>query len=185
VCEFHYVHHASDGTPYADDATMSTALLRAARTAGIGMTLLPVLYQASGFGGQPPAEGQRRFIRSTASMLQLLERLKPLCDAQEARLGLAPHSLRAVPPDALRDAVAGLHAMDPAAPVHIHIAEQTGEVDACLAWSGQRPVEWLLNHIEVDARWCLVHATHMSPDEYRRAAQSGAVAGLCPSTEAN
>nr|MBF0685653.1 amidohydrolase family protein [Pseudomonas sp.] len=99
--------------------------------------------------------------------------------------GLAPHSLRAVPPGSLRDAVAGLHAMDPTAPVHIHIAEQTAEVDACLAWSGQRPVEWLLNHVQVDARWCLVHATHMSAAEYRRAAQSGAVAGLCPTTEAN
>lgn len=185
VCEFHYVHHAGDGSPYADDATMSTALLRAASAAGIGMTLLPVLYQTGGFGGQPPAEGQRRFIRSTASMLQLLDRLKPLCEAQGARLGLAPHSLRAVPPDALREAVAGLHAMDPSAPVHIHIAEQTGEVDACLAWSGQRPVEWLLDHADVDARWCLVHATHMSAEEYRRAAQSGAVAGLCPTTEAN
>lgn len=185
VCEFHYVHHAGDGAPYADDATMSTALLRAASAAGIGMTLLPVLYQTGGFGGQPPAEGQRRFIRSTASMLQLLDRLEPLCQAQGARLGLAPHSLRAVPPDALREAVAGLHAMDPTAPVHIHIAEQTGEVDACLAWSGQRPVEWLLDHIDVDARWCLVHATHMSAQEYRRAAQSGAVAGLCPTTEAN
>ena len=185
VCEFHYVHHAADGAPYADDAAMSLALLRAARAAGIGLTLLPVLYQTGGFGGQPPAEGQRRFIRTTGSMLQLLERLKPLCDAQGARLGLAPHSLRAVPPDALREAVAGLHAIDPTAPVHIHIAEQTGEVDACLAWSGQRPVEWLLDHAEVDARWCLVHATHMSADEYRRAARSGAVAGLCPTTEAN
>lgn len=185
VCEFHYVHHAPDGMPYADDTTMSMALLRAARSAGIGMTLLPVLYQTGGFGGQPPAQGQRRFIRSTGSMLQLLERLRPLCDAQGARLGLAPHSLRAVPPDALREAVAGLHTLDPTAPVHIHIAEQTGEVDACLAWSGQRPVEWLLDHAQVDSRWCLVHATHMTPDEYRRAAQTGAVAGLCPTTEAN
>ncbi|MDB5850795.1 MAG: formimidoylglutamate deiminase, partial [Rhodoferax sp.] len=124
-------------------------------------------------------------IRSTDSMLKLLQRLKPLCDAQGARLGLAPHSLRAVPPESLREALAGLAAIDPAAPVHIHIAEQTGEVDACLAWSGQRPVEWLLDHAAVDARWCLVHATHMSPDEYARAARTGAVAGLCPSTEAN
>jgi formimidoylglutamate deiminase len=111
--------------------------------------------------------------------------LKPLCEEQGARLGLAPHSLRAVPPDALREALAGLHALDATAPVHIHIAEQTGEVDACLAWSGQRPVEWLLNHAPVDARWCLVHATHLSPQEITRAAASGAVAGICPSTEAN
>lgn len=185
VCEFHYLHHDADGTPYADDATLSQVLLRAAARAGIGLTLLPVLYQTAGFGGQPPNEGQRRFIRGTDNMLGLLERLAPMCQAQGARLGLAPHSLRAVPPDSLREAVAGLHALDAGAPVHIHIAEQTGEVEACLAWSGQRPVQWLLDHAPVDARWCLVHATHMAPDEYARAARSGAVAGLCPTTEAN
>ncbi|MDB5928737.1 MAG: formimidoylglutamate deiminase [Polaromonas sp.] len=185
VCEFHYLHHDTGGQPYADDATLALALLRAAKQAGIGLTLLPVLYQASGFGGLAPTEGQRRFIRSTDSMLRLLERLKPLCDAQGARLGLAPHSLRAVPPDALREALAGLDAIDPTAPIHIHIAEQTQEVEACLAWSGQRPVAWLLDHADVNQRWCLVHATHMDAGEYARAAASGAVAGLCPSTEAN
>lgn len=185
VCEFHYVHHAEDGTPYADDATLAQCLLRAAQKTGIGLTLLPVLYQTSGFGGAAPVEGQRRFIRRTDNMLRLLERLKPLCDAQGTRLGLAPHSLRAVPPEALRAVLAGLDDLDATAPVHIHIAEQTGEVDACLAWSGQRPVEWLLDHVPVDRRWCLVHATHMSDAEYQRAAASGAVVGLCPSTEAN
>jgi formimidoylglutamate deiminase len=185
VCEFHYVHHDQGGNPYADDATLALCLLRAAQKAGIGLTLLPVLYQTSGFGATPPTDGQRRFIRSTDNMLRLLERLKPLCEAQGARLGLAPHSLRAVPPDGLRDALAGLGAMDATAPVHIHIAEQTGEVNACMAWSGQRPVEWLLNHAEVNAHWCLVHATHMSDTEYQRAAKSKAVVGICPSTEAN
>jgi formimidoylglutamate deiminase len=185
VCEFHYVHHDLDGHPYADDATLALALLRAAKRAGIGLTLLPVLYQTSGFGSLPPNEGQRRFIRATDSMLRLLERLKPLCDSQAARLGLAPHSLRAVPPDALREALAGLDAIDALAPVHIHIAEQTGEVDACIAWSGQRPVAWLLDHVPVNQRWCLIHATHMDAQEYARAAASGAVAGLCPTTEAN
>jgi formimidoylglutamate deiminase len=225
VCEFHYVHHDGEGRPYADDAELALALLRAARRAGIGMTLLPVLYQTSGFGGQPPREGQRRFIRSTDNMLRLLERLQPLCTSAAAsatspptaptaapitaplaappatspatspaekanripaaRLGLAPHSLRAVPPDALRDALAGLAQLDATAPIHLHIAEQTQEVDDCIAWSGQRPVAWLLDHAPVDARWCLVHATHMDADEYRRAAATGAVAGLCPSTEAN
>jgi formimidoylglutamate deiminase len=185
VCEFHYVHHDTHGKPYADDATLALALLRAAQRAGIGFTLLPVLYQTSGFGGLAPNEGQRRFIRSTDSMLRLLERLKPLCDSQGARLGLAPHSLRAVPPEGLREALAGLNAIDARAPVHIHIAEQTQEVDACLAWSGQRPVAWLLDHVDVNARWCLVHATHMDADEYAQAAASGAVAGLCPTTEAN
>ena len=185
VCEFHYVHHDLDASPYADDATLSHCLLRAARAAGIGLTLLPVLYQTSGFGGLPPNGGQRRFIRSTDSMLRLLDRLKPLCDAQGARLGLAPHSLRAVPPESLRAALAGLDAIDATAPVHIHIAEQTKEIDDCVAWSGQRPVAWLLDHASVDSRWCLVHATHMDADEYHRAGSSGAVAGLCPSTEAN
>jgi formimidoylglutamate deiminase len=185
VCEFQYLHHDGDGRPYADDATLSRALLRAAQRTGIGFTLLPVLYQTSGFGGTPPNPGQRRFIRSTDSMLGLLDALKPACDAQGARLGLAPHSLRAVPPEALRDALAGLDALDATAPIHIHIAEQTQEVDDCIAWSGRRPVAWLLDHAPVDARWCLVHATHMDAQEYQRAATSGAVAGLCPTTEAN
>ena len=185
VCEFHYVHHDPDGRPYADSAELALALLRAGKAAGIGMTLLPVLYQASGFGGMAPTAGQRRFVQGTDAMLKLLQRLKPACDAQGARLGLAPHSLRAVPPESLREALAGLDAIDATAPVHIHIAEQTAEVDACLAWSGQRPVAWLLDHAPVDRRWCLVHATHMDEAEYARAAGSGAVAGLCPSTEAN
>jgi formimidoylglutamate deiminase len=185
VCEFQYVHHDADGKPYADDAELSLALLRAAQHTGIGMTLLPVLYQTSGFGAKAPAEGQRRFIRSTESMLALLDGLKPRCEAQGAQLGLAPHSLRAVPPDSLRDAMAGLNRIDPTSPIHIHIAEQTQEVDDCVAWSGQRPVAWLLDHMPVDARWCLVHATHMDHDEYDRGARSGAVAGLCPTTEAN
>ncbi len=185
TCEFHYVHHDADGRPYADDATLSLALLEAARRTGMRLTLLPVLYQTAGFGGQPPNDGQRRFIRGTDNMLRLLERLKPLCDAQGAVLGLAPHSLRAVPPDSLGEALAGLDAIAPGAPVHIHIAEQTKEVEDCLAWSGQRPVQWLLDHMPVDARWCLVHATHLDAAEIRRGAASGAVAGLCPTTEAN
>ena len=185
VCEFHYVHHDTDGRPYADDATLSLALLRAARTAGIAITLLPVLYQTSGFGAKPPRADQARFIRSTDNMLSLLERLAPAAQAQGAVLGLAPHSLRAVPPDSLTAAVQGLTALNPQAPIHIHIAEQTQEVDDCIAWSGQRPVQWLLNHAPVDERWCLVHATHMTPDEYAGAARTGAVAGICPTTEAN
>ena len=185
VCEFHYLHHDQGGRPYADDAALALALLRAARTAGIGLTLLPVLYQTSGFGGQPPRAAQARFIRSTDNMLTLLQRLAPAVQAQGAVLGLAPHSLRAVPPDSLREAIAGITALDAQAPIHIHIAEQTQEVQDCIAWSGQRPVQWLLDHAPVDARWCLVHATHMTPFEYASAARTGAVAGLCPSTEAN
>ena len=185
VCEFHYVHHAQDGTPYADDATLSLALLRAARNAGIGITLLPVLYQTSGFGNKPPRDDQRRFIRSTDSMLSLLEQLTHATHWSEAHWGLAPHSLRAVPPDSLAAALQGLNALNPQAPIHIHIAEQTQEVEDCIAWSGQRPVQWLLDHVPVDERWCLVHATHMTPLEYAAAAATSAVAGICPTTEAN
>lgn len=185
VCEFHYVHHDIDGQPYADAAEMSLRLLRAAQRTGIGMTLLPVLYQTAGFGDKPAQPDQRRFLHRTEAMLALLQRLAPACAAHGARLGLAPHSLRAVPPESLREAVAGLHAMDARAPVHIHIAEQQREVDDCLAQTGTRPVAWLLDHADVDARWCLVHATHMDWDERRRLAESGAVAGICPTTEAN
>ncbi|WP_440112725.1 formimidoylglutamate deiminase [Acidovorax sp. BL-A-41-H1] len=185
VCEFHYVHHDTDGRPYADDATLSLALLRAAHTAGIHITLLPVLYQTSGFGAKPPRADQARFIRSTDGMLSLLERLTPVCQAQQAILGMAPHSLRAVPPDSLAAALQGLSALNSRAPIHIHIAEQTQEVQDCIAWSGHRPVQWLLEHAPVDARWCLVHATHMTPAEYTAAAATGAVAGICPTTEAN
>jgi formimidoylglutamate deiminase len=185
VCEFHYVHHDQDGTPYADDATLSLALLRAAQRAGIGITLLPVLYQTSGFGAKPPRADQARFIRSTDNMLSLLEQLAPIARSQGGVLGLAPHSLRAVPPDSLAAAVQGLTALNPRAPIHIHIAEQTQEVEDCIAWSGQRPVQWLLDHAPVDARWCLVHATHMTPGEYAAAAATSAVAGICPTTEAN
>ncbi|WP_019451791.1 formimidoylglutamate deiminase [Cupriavidus sp. BIS7] len=185
VCEFHYVHHDMDGKAYADPAEMSLRLLRAAQTAGIGMTLLPVLYQTAGFGGKPAQHDQRRFLNDTDAMLALLQKLAPHCKAYGARLGLAPHSLRAVPPQSLAHALDGLHAMDATAPVHIHIAEQQKEVDECLATTGVRPVQWLLDHAQVDQRWCLVHATHMDWDERRRLAESGAVAGICPTTEAN
>ena len=184
VCEFHYLHHDPRGQPYAEPE-MALALLRAAKRSGIGLTLLPVLYQSSGFGGTAPSAGQRRFVHDTASMLRLLDTLSPLCAAQGAALGLAPHSLRAVPPAALRDALNGLDALNPDAPIHIHIAEQVKEVHDCVAWSGQTPVRWLLSNMAVGPRWCLVHATHMTPDETHDAARTGAIAGLCLTTEAN
>lgn len=181
VCEFHYVHHDPQGKPYADPAEMALRISAAARRAGIGLTLLPVLYQASGFGGTPPLEAQRRFITEVDTLLRMVERLR----SSEATVGIAPHSLRAVSPDALARAVQGLHAMDARAPVHIHIAEQQREVDDCIGWSGQRPVQWLFDHAPVDERWCLVHATHVDANELKAMARSRAVAGLCPSTEAN
>lgn len=181
VCEFHYLHHDPQGRAYADPAEMATRLLAAARRAGIGITLLPVLYQDAGFGGQPARADQRRFVSSTEALLSIARQLR----AQGATVGVAPHSLRAVGPKALRELVAATHAEDPAAPIHVHVAEQQQEVDECLAWCGARPVDWLLANAPVDARWCLVHATHLVATERQGLAASGAVAGLCPSTEAN
>jgi len=180
VAEFHYLHHAPDGRPYAERAELALRVAAAARTAGIRLTLLPVLYAHGGFGGQPPAEGQRRFVNGVAGLFAIRDAVARA--APDVRLGLALHSLRAVTPEETADALA---ALDPAAPVHIHIAEQTREVEECLAWSGARPVDWLLDHAPVSERWCLVHATHLSEAETRRLAASGAVAGLCPTTEAN
>lgn len=183
VAEFHYVHHDLSGQPYANPAELALRISEAARSTGIGLTLLPVLYSHSGFGGQAPNDGQRRFINSTEQYLTLQQQLKPLLAQQPAQqLGLCFHSLRAVTPEQLRDV---LRASDTACPVHIHIAEQQKEVDDCLSWSGKRPIQWLYDNVEVDARWCLVHATHATPDEVRLMAHSQAVAGLCLTTEAN
>jgi formimidoylglutamate deiminase len=186
VAEFHYLHHDGDGRPYGDLAEMSERVLAAAKTTGIGITHLPVLYNAGGFGGKPAGAGQRRFLNEPERFLRLIEGLRSRHrDDHQIRIGIAPHSLRAVTPETLQGAVAGLAAMDASAPIHIHIAEQTKEVEDCLAWSRQRPVEWLLGHQPVDRRWCLIHATHMSEAETKNFAGSGAVAGLCPTTEAN
>ncbi|MBN2971819.1 formimidoylglutamate deiminase [Roseomonas aeriglobus] len=181
VGEFHYLHHATDGTPYPDRAAMAGALAAAAGETGIGLTLLPVFYAQSGFGGAVPTEGQRRFVNNRDSFARLLEdSAAAIAVLPDAVLGIAPHSLRAVSPDDL----AALPTMT-AGPIHIHVAEQVKEVDDCVSWSGARPVEWLLDHAPVDDRWCLVHATHMTAQETERAARTGAVAGLCPITEAN
>ncbi len=182
VCEFHYLHHQPDGTPYADSAAMSLALIEAACEAGIGLTLLPTLYMTGGFDQRPLAARQRRFGHEVEAFLRLVERLRGE-SAENLRVGIALHSLRAVPPFALTELLAAEPARE--GPLHIHVAEQIGEVEECLALRGQRPVDWLYEHAAVDARWCLVHATHLSPDELARIAASGAVVGLCPTTEAN
>ena len=183
VAEFHYVQHDISGQPYADRTELSRQISQAAASSGIGLTLVPVLYTHSGFGGQAPNEGQRRFINSTEHYLDLQAQLKPILAAQPAQqLGLCFHSLRAVTPEQIN---AVLAASDKACPVHIHIAEQQKEVDDCLAWSGKRPLQWLYDNVEVDERWCLVHATHADADEVARMAKSRAIAGLCLTTEAN
>jgi formimidoylglutamate deiminase len=186
VAEFHYLHHGRDGRPYADRAAMSEAVIAAAEDAGIAITLLPALFQTSGFGGAAPTEGQRRFVNTVESLFAIIEEARARhAGKPDIRVGLAHHSLRAVPPDALAAATTALRALDPAAPLHIHVAEQTREVEQCLAWSGARPVQWLLDNAPVDPSWCLVHATHMDDAETRRLAVTGAVAGLCPTTEGN
>jgi formimidoylglutamate deiminase len=186
VAEFHYLHNGADGEPYEDPALMSRRILAAARRTGIGLTHLPVLYAAAGFGGAPLAERQRRFAGDAGRILAIVEALaKEAAGDGQLRIGVAPHSLRAVPPEALAELLAGLAALDPMAPVHIHIAEQVREVEECLGATGARPVEWLLHNAPVDGRWTLVHATHMTPAETGALAASDAVAGLCPTTEAN
>jgi formimidoylglutamate deiminase len=182
VAEFHYVHNDPHGKPYGDAAELAWRIVAAARTAGLGLTLLPVFYAHGGFGGAASVPLQRRFIHSVYTYEKLVEALRARADAEGYTLGVAPHSLRAVTPQELDKVV---HAAPPGAPIHIHVAEQTREVEECHAWSGLRPVEWLLAHADLDPRWCLVHATHMTEREVERLAASGAVAGLAPSTEAD
>ncbi|MGF6156980.1 formimidoylglutamate deiminase [Ensifer sp. KUDG1] len=182
VAEFHYLHHQADGTPYADPAEMSLRILAAARTTGIGLTHLPVFYAHANFGGVEPNPGQRPFLHDPDRFLALLQRLQPLCRDAGHTLGYAIHSLRAATPEEMRII---LDAAPVAGPIHIHVAEQTKEVDDSLAWSGRRPVEWLLDEMPVNERWCAIHATHLTESERQRLARSGAVAGLCPATEAN
>jgi formimidoylglutamate deiminase len=183
VCEFHYLHHAPDGRPYADPAAMSRALLAAADDAGIGITLLPVLYMQGGFDGRALSKRQARFAHSVDAFLLLFDALRAEQNAMR-HVGIAFHSLRAVPPDALREV---LDAVDGQAdlPLHVHIAEQVAEVDDCVAARGARPVRWLLDNTQVDSRWTLVHATHLDAGEVQGIAASGATVAICPTTEAN
>ena len=182
VAEFHYLHHQADGSAYADPAEMSLRILAAARTTGIGLTHLPVFYAHANFGGVDPNPGQRPFLHDPDRFLALLQRLEPLCREAGHTLGYAIHSLRAATPEEMRTI---LDAAPVRGPIHIHVAEQAKEIDDSLAWSGRRPVEWLLDEMPVDERWCAIHATHLTETERQRLARSGAVAGLCPATEAN
>ncbi|WP_366656892.1 formimidoylglutamate deiminase [Fodinicurvata sp. EGI_FJ10296] len=186
VGEFHYLHNDRDGGSYDDPTEMSGRIVAAAQTAGIAVTHLPVFYAQGGFGGQPPLVEQKRFTQTIDGYLDMVDRLRRLeRHSRDIRIGAAPHSLRAVTPESLSAIIAGVQADDTMTPIHMHVAEQTKEVDDCLEWCGQRPVEWLLNHAPVDGRWCLIHATHMDASETRQLAASDAVAGLCPTTEAN
>lgn len=182
IGEFHYLHNAPEGSRYADPAETGGRIVAAAAASGIGLTLLPCFYAHGGCGGQPPTEGQTRFLSDLDGFARLMEgSRRHLAGLGRGVLGIAPHSLRAVAPAEL----AALLQQHPSGPVHIHAAEQLGEVEQCVAWSGARPVEWLLQNMPVDERWCLIHCTHMTVEESRGLAASGAVAGLCPITEAS
>ena len=182
VGEFHYLHHDKDGMPYANIAEHAERIAAASAATGIHLTLLPVFYAHSNFGGLPPDDGQRRFINSLDSFSRLMDASSKVVERLDnSQLGLALHSLRAVSPDELQNLVQR-HGQGP---IHIHIAEQIKEVNDCISWSGARPVEWLLSNADVDQRWCLIHATHMTESETTAMAATGAVAGLCPITEAN
>ncbi|TKT80249.1 formimidoylglutamate deiminase [Aquamicrobium sp. LC103] len=182
VGEFHYLHHAPDGSPYANIAEMAERIAAAANATGISLTLLPVFYAHSTFGGRAPNEGQRRFVNDVGRFAKLVESSREaIRGLPRANLGVAPHSLRAVAPEELSAVVA----LAEGGPVHIHVAEQVKEVEDCLAWSGARPVEWLLANAPVDRRWCFIHATHMTGAETAEMARRGVTAGLCPITEAN
>jgi formiminoglutamate deiminase len=182
VGEFHYLHHDIDGEPYADLGEMATRIAAASAATGIGLTLLPSFYAYGGFGGVAPTAGQRRFINDPDRFLRLFERSRAIVAAlPTARIGIAPHSLRAVTPETLRRVCQAV----PAVPIHIHAAEQANEVEESIAKLGAPPVQWLLDNIGLDERWCVVHATHTTDAELNGLAVAGAVAGLCPITEAS
>lgn len=182
VGEFHYLHHDRNGSPYADPAEMGARIAQAAEASGIALTLLPSFYAHGSFGGTAPHDGQRRFICSVDQFAALMAASRKAISALPgANIGIAPHSLRAVTPDELSAIVP----LAEGGPVHIHAAEQVKEVEDCLTWSGRRPVQWLLEHAPVDRRWCLIHATHTTDEEVSAFAATGAVAGLCPITEAS
>ncbi len=188
--EFHYLHHAPDGRGYEPRAAMAERLFAAAKTSGLRMVLLPVLYATGGIESgkhTAPSTRQRRFIhRDVDGFLGLVEDCRALgAQAGRASVGLALHSLRAVTPEIVREVLAGMDGLDPKAPIHIHAAEQVAEVEAVEAAFGSRPVRWLLDEAKIDSRWCVVHATHLSNNEVRDLARSDAVVGVCPTTEAD
>ena len=182
VGEFHYLHHDRDGSPYANIGELCDRIAAAAGATGMDVTLLPSFYAHSTFAGAAPVEGQRRFINDVDGFARIVERCRELARMMPGvSVGVAPHSLRAVTPDELSAVVE----MAGDAPIHIHVAEQVKEVEDCLQWSGKRPVQWLLDNAPVNDRWCLIHATHLTPEELDAIVLSKATVGLCPVTEGN
>ncbi|HMO13628.1 MAG TPA: formimidoylglutamate deiminase [Pirellulaceae bacterium] len=189
VCEFHYVHHDEQGTAYPELDCMANVLVQAALDAGISICIIPVLYQRGGFFGQALEYSQSRFYNSVETYCELLNRLQTnWASNTNVSVGIAFHSLRAVEVNVMKDVLQDFkpsQASDNSIPIHIHIAEQTAEVDDCLKATGSRPIDYLLENFDVDLNWCLVHATHLSEREIRDIAKSGATVCVCPSTEAN
>src|SRR5215216_1452042 len=186
VGEFQYLHHAPDGSRYGRPAEMSLRCLSAAATTGIAITLLPTFYRYAGFNKRPAAAGQRRFVNDPAGYLDIVHDIeKEVLKQDTARLGISPHSLRAVAGDELREILQEFDRLQPSGPIHLHAAEQSREVEECLTAIGKRPIEFLLENFGISHRWCVIHATHMTESETGELARSGAIAGLCPTTEAN
>ena len=186
VAEFHYLHHDKDGGNFEKLSAMAEAIFKAASNTGIGLTMLPVMYRFSGFGPAPAVDGQKRFINSIEQFNQLVTDCFGLAKQySNTNVGIAPHSLRAVDKESLQAAVAHVRGLDNIAPIHIHISEQQKEVDDCLQHYGERPVQWLLNNMTLDQHWCLIHATHINEQEIDGIIATKAIAGICPTTEAN
>lgn len=182
--EFHYLHHDVDGRPYDDPAELGRRVVAAASQAGIGLTLLPVLYCRSGFDSAEVTPEQRRFAHTPERFIQLVQAYEKLVEQNPLlHIGFAPHSLRAVSETDLGETLPYL--MQPGRPVHMHIAEQPLEVEDCQRHLGARPVQWLADHVSLDSRWCLVHATHTTATELDTMAVAGVTVGLCPTTEAD
>ena len=184
VAEFHYLHHDFYGKPYSNPAEMSLAIIKAANNLGIGLTILPVLYQYSNFGGRTATETQRRFVNNSDGFLRIIDEIIAQQKNYTAlTIGIAPHSLRAVGAKHLKQVLHSLEGKN--LPTHIHIAEQKKEVEDCISYYGQSPIEWLFDKFEVDQSWCLIHATHINKPEIQIISQSNAIVGICPITEAN
>ena len=186
VAEFHYVHHQPNGKPYSSVSQLSQSVINAANIAGINLTLLPVLYMNAGFGDQALLDDQKRFGNSVDSYLALHDEATRYCSHQSQHsVGMALHSLRAVPASSMTEVISHFKDRAHSCPIHIHIAEQTQEVEQSIKALGKRPVEWLLDKYDIDKQWCLIHATHMTPKETAQVAKSGATVVICPTTEAN
>ncbi|WP_068544481.1 formimidoylglutamate deiminase [Thalassotalea crassostreae] len=186
VAEFHYLHHDKDGSNHPELSAMAKAIFAASKSTGIGLTMLPVMYRFSGFGPLPAVAGQKRFINSIEQFNQLVSDCFEITQHQEnCNVGIAPHSLRAVDKESLVAAVNHVRGLDDKAPIHIHIAEQQKEVNDCIAHYNKRPVQWLLDNMPLDQHWCLIHATHIDEQEVDGIIASSAIAGICPTTEAN